>query len=118
SEKTQPLLVPFVKDYGLPAAALLEYEREVCAAQGALPAADVDRLLEQSRERFLAAASPAIDVTPASSEAEPALGKSLKPKHKAETPIWNRSDPPGNPSVAIQANLGGLQSLTRKRGPK
>jgi hypothetical protein len=44
TEKTQPLLVPFVKDYGLSEAALLEYQQEVYKIQGALPSADVDRL--------------------------------------------------------------------------
>src|SRR5207249_881673 len=57
AEKTQPLLVPFVKDYGLSEKALLEYQHEVYKSQGALPAADVDRLLGESHQKFLNAAS-------------------------------------------------------------
>jgi len=57
-ERTMPLLVPFVKEYRLSGQSLLDYQREVYKEQGALPALEVDRLLEESRREFLAAASP------------------------------------------------------------
>jgi hypothetical protein len=52
-EKTQPLRVPFVKDPGLSPELLSDYQRDIYTAQGALPAAEVDRLIEESQQQFL-----------------------------------------------------------------
>ncbi len=60
TEKTQPLCVPFVKDPGLSPQFLAEYEGEVYKAQGALPAPEVDRLIEESRQKFLATAEATV----------------------------------------------------------
>ena len=123
TEKTQPLLVPFVKDYGLSEKALLEYQQEVYKAQGALPAADVDRLLKESHEKFLSAAAQTINIDPGEAEeptapkpevSVPATGKSaVQPKS-----IWNRSDTAANPTPTGPPSTSGLQSSPRKRGPK
>jgi hypothetical protein len=64
TEKTQPLLIPFVRDYSHRPADLLEYEKKVYAAQGALPAAEVDRLIEESATKFLNAAREPVDAMP------------------------------------------------------
>jgi len=52
-EKTQPLRVPFVKDPGMSPECIREYQCEVYRAQGAIPAAEVDRLIEESHQLFL-----------------------------------------------------------------
>jgi len=102
TEITQPLLVPFVKDYGLSEQTLLEYQREVYKQQGALPAADVDRLLETSHRKFLAAASQTIDVSPrdefGTSQALPQ--KATRKETSEERQIWNRTGPAHSPSGA------------------
>jgi hypothetical protein len=54
TDKTQPLKVPLVKDPGLSDDFLLEYQSELYSCQGALPAAEVDRLLIESEEQFIA----------------------------------------------------------------
>jgi hypothetical protein len=90
-EKTQPLRVPFVKDPGLSPQFLLEYQRDVYAAQGALPAAEVDRLIEESQQQFLAAAGQVID---ADFEHEPAEKPEVVPAKEA----WTRPAPKAPPS--------------------
>lgn len=70
NEQTQPLRVPFVRQYSQSDDSLLEYEQAIYQAQGALPAEEVDQVLEQNENRFLALAvvqklqapSPIIDV--------------------------------------------------------
>jgi hypothetical protein len=89
TEQTQPLMVPFVKDVRLPAESLLEYQREVYAAQGALAAPVVDRLIEESQQKFISAAqssSTVIDITPEPvTSAEPAI---------PQGPLWTRTRKP------------------------
>lgn len=53
TEKTQPLKVPFVREFGVPAEYLIEYERELYSRQGALPAVEADRLISESERAFL-----------------------------------------------------------------
>jgi hypothetical protein len=64
-ELTQPMKIPFVKTYPLSQESLLEYEQAIYNRQGAIPAEEVDRLLEENKSRFLSAAG-VIDITPAS----------------------------------------------------
>ncbi len=53
TSKTQPMKVPFVRDYLFSPEFMQEYEREVYERQGALPAAEVDRRIEENERRFL-----------------------------------------------------------------
>lgn len=55
-ETTQPMIVPFVKTYPISQDLLEEYERAIYKEQGAIAAADVDHMLEESKIRFLSAA--------------------------------------------------------------
>lgn len=55
-EKTQPLIVPWVRDHPTSEESIRQYEREVFKAQGALPGPEVDRLIAENSERFLAQA--------------------------------------------------------------
>ena len=57
NEPTQPLRIPFVREYSQSDKTLLEYEEAVFQAQGALNGPDVDTLLEQNEKRFLASAA-------------------------------------------------------------
>ena len=54
TERTQPLMTPFVKDYSLPEEFLISYEQAIYQQQGALPAAQVDVLVDQQTSLFLA----------------------------------------------------------------
>jgi hypothetical protein len=56
TEATQPLKIPFVRDYSQSDQYLLEYEKAVYEAQGAIAGPEVDLLLEENETRFLAAA--------------------------------------------------------------
>ena len=82
-EPTQPLKVPLVRRFPVGADTLLEYEGEVYRAQDALPATQVDRLLKESEERFLARALPeAREDDESFSGPEPNLTPALPPKAK------------------------------------
>jgi hypothetical protein len=54
TELTQPLRVPFVQDYSQSEQTLLDYERAVYDAQDAIAGSEVDKLLADSENRFLA----------------------------------------------------------------
>jgi hypothetical protein len=53
TENTQPLKVPFVRNFGVSDEDLHEYEQMLYRTQGALPAAKVDRLINESERVFL-----------------------------------------------------------------
>ena len=57
TENTQPLKIPFVRDYSQSSEYLLEYEKAVYQTQGAIAGPEVDNLLTQNEDRFLAVAS-------------------------------------------------------------
>lgn len=65
NEKTQPLKIPFVKDYSHPEENLLEYEQAVYREQGALPANQVDQLIAENEQKFLITAQEALGLHPA-----------------------------------------------------
>jgi uncharacterized membrane protein YgcG len=56
TEPTQPLKIPFVRDYSQSDQYLLEYEKAVYETQGAITGPEVDILLKENENRFLAAA--------------------------------------------------------------
>ena len=60
-EKTQPLRVPDVETDHVEPETLDEYQGMLYERQGSLPAAEVDHLLIESEERFLARARPKLD---------------------------------------------------------
>ena len=62
TDKTQPLLVPFVKEFPISQERLGAYEREVHEEQHALEGAVVDRLLQDNQQRFLIAATSHAEV--------------------------------------------------------
>ena len=53
TETTQPLKVPFVREYPLPEEYMHRYQRALYARQGALSAAEADRLIEESQHAFV-----------------------------------------------------------------
>jgi len=73
TELTQPLCVPLVKDYGVQGEALLEYEHEVHQLDGARTAADVDRILVESKQKFLQKAGELISTPAAAPEKDDPL---------------------------------------------
>jgi hypothetical protein len=66
TERTQPLRIPFVKDYSLSEGNLLQYQENVYRAQNAIPAHHVDRLLEENATQFLNGVQEAAGAIPAS----------------------------------------------------
>lgn len=63
-QETQPLLVPVVEDFYTSEENRRWYRDYLLKQTGALPAAEVDRLLEHAEKKFLAAESTVIDVNP------------------------------------------------------
>ncbi len=51
-QKTQPMLVPFIKSYGVFEKTLIEYQQELYDQTYSLPVAEVDRLLDLERKRI------------------------------------------------------------------
>ena len=111
-QETQPMLVPFVEPI-----TTFTYSRENLdwyidrqhQRQHALPAAEVDRLLEQQETALLKAAqSRSVVQPPANARAEDFTG-SEPPDLAADSPIWNRAPRP-------EANIP--PAAPRKRGPK
>jgi len=83
TERTQPLKVPLVRQFSVAPETLLEYEGDVYQAQDALPAAQVDRVLKESEEHFLARALPEARADDENfSGPQPKLTPALRPKPK------------------------------------
>ena len=93
-EKTQPLQVPFVKDPGFSPELLDDYQRDVYAAQGALPAADVDRLIEESQKQFLTDVQTSVESAP---EEESLDHPAASPATTAKPGLWGRGAPAAPP---------------------
>jgi hypothetical protein len=53
TQRTQPLKVPLVRDYRVPEDWMESYEQRLYARQGAIEAAEVDRILDVGERRFL-----------------------------------------------------------------
>lgn len=105
-QETQPMLVPFVE----PVSTFI-YSRQNLdwyitrqhEKQQALPAAEVDRLLDQQETALLQAAQPPFAATSAAAAASGGSGKDFAtPTPAKASPIWNRTAAP----------------VERKRGPK
>lgn len=84
TEKTQPMLVPFVSDACKSETTLLDYVQEVYKAQGAISADQADLRIERAAQRFLAA--PSIDVSPVEGD-RPKKSKTNK-KNSSPT-LWD-----------------------------
>jgi hypothetical protein len=83
TEPTQPLRIPFVREYSQSDKTLLEYEEAVFQAQGALNGPDVDTLLEQNEKRFLASAAESHSSQPSRVIDAPELPPSNPKKQRA-----------------------------------
>ena len=101
-EETQPLLVPFVKDYYTSPKNIQWYCDKLLLKQKALPPVEVDRLIENRQAGLLKEASlsdlPIIDVVVQDRDEEllerPTQTKSQnssKSQSKEAKPIWNRT---------------------------
>lgn len=65
NQKTQPMLVPKVKDYALFEETLLNYQHQLCTQINALPKSEVDKLLKQQKDYLeLEAKSMAVPLEP------------------------------------------------------
>lgn len=62
--ETQPLMVPFVKDYSHSPDNLLDYEEAVYRERRALPAEQADQVITQNEQKFLMAAEEALNPHP------------------------------------------------------
>jgi len=61
TEPTQPMKVPLVRRHALESDMMLEYREGVYSEQGALPAAEVDRIIDAREAAFLTVAAPSDD---------------------------------------------------------
>jgi hypothetical protein len=111
-QETQPLLVPFVKSWYTTQKNLEWYIGLHQQKQDALPAADVDHLLEEQESAFLQTITPS---PPELVEPEPLTAPPPKQARPDRRPIWDRS---GSFSSKAPQPERGLQKPTRKRGPK
>lgn len=68
--EAQDILVPFIRDFHVSTDDLLEYERSLYRAQGALPAATVDRLLTEGERAFV------VELSGGNMQGEPESGNS------------------------------------------
>jgi hypothetical protein len=118
-QETQPMLVPFVEPittFTYNRKNLDWYIQRQHDKQQALPAAEIDRLLEEQENALLQAASqsPAISL-PAESESVPSHHVETSTTTKGSASIWNREG--GTKKSAATAQPPG-SPLPRKRGPK
>lgn len=99
SEKTQPLLVPFVKGFYTGQKNRDWYVQKLFREQGALPAEEADRLLESNERALLKAvaesgAAVAIDIEP-----EPATNKEAEAAPKPARKLRTKPAPKPKPSI-------------------
>ena len=84
NQKTQPMLVPFVRSYFLSPRNLVRYTGQLYAKQRALPAAQVDRLIEERQQRLLVKArASAEDFSPE----QPKSKRRARPKDDEPNPL-------------------------------
>ena len=113
-QETQPMLVPFVEPvttFTYNRNMLDFYVKRQHERQHALPAAEIDRLLDHQETALLKEATPHISI-PTNSEPEVInVVAESTPDSPAPAPIWSRvgSPPPDQQTLNTQA---------RKRGPK
>jgi len=114
SQKTQPLLVPFINDirsFRDSRANLQWYQRWQLARQNALPAAEVDRLLELRQTALQKTIATRTAESRTKAAGEVIIGRPGRPAAEAEPEvqlsIWNRS-----------AADDALAPERRRRGPK
>lgn len=86
TEKTQPLKVPFVKEYFIPMDYLLEYEQEVYNTQGALPAAQVDQIVADNETQFINRALQAVQSQQSSPAPPPQSQPARSPRARPQKP--------------------------------
>ena len=114
-QETQPMLVPFVEPvttFTYDRSMLNYYIKRQHERQHALPAAEVDLLLEQQEADLLQAAAPSI-LIPIETEQHTILfvpAPGAPPPKSTTAPIWNRAGSSESADVP--------KALARKRGPQ
>ena len=109
-QETQPMLVPFLESvttFTYNRQNLDWYIRQQHEKQHALPAAEVDRLLEAQEAALVKASGAIVPIMPAAVTVE-ADAPSEPGDQTADPPIWNRAPHPG----------GLPPAAPRKRGPR
>ena len=121
-QETQPMLVPFVEPI-----TTFTYSRENLdwyidrqhQRQHALPAAEVDRLLEQQETALLKAAQSRSEIQPPANAGAGDFTESEPPDAAADSPIWNRAPrPTDSPTDGQNTGVAVPPAASRKRGPK
>jgi hypothetical protein len=110
-QETQPMLVPFVEPvstFTYNRKNLDWYIERQHQAQHALPAAEVDRLLDEQENALLQAARTTVDIPVSTANAAEVESQSPSAASDAQSPIWNRAPRPVEVPPAAP----------RKRGPK
>jgi Helicase HerA, central domain/TraM recognition site of TraD and TraG len=114
-QETQPMLVPFVepiKTFAYDGKNLDWYIHQQQRKQGALPTAEIDRLLEKQETALLQAAGPS---TQNNSVEEPQEVDATLSPPTVGTSIWNRSHIQSNVEPSSASSVRAVQ---RKPGPK
>jgi hypothetical protein len=113
------MAVEDVIDPKVPAELLLEYQREVFAAQGALPAPEVDRLIEESHQKLLAAAASSGSTAPSESGGIDFLDPagSARPRVGSTANPWNRVSRKPGPKTDIE-NYSKVARIMSAYGPQ
>ena len=119
-QETQPMLVPFVEPvvtFTYNRTNLDWYINRQHERQKALPAAEIDRLLQEQETALLQAAAnavPAPDITLPTALPE----GEQQPTEPPKTSIWNRGGSPTKAASGTDSPVSVPIPLPRKRGPK
>jgi hypothetical protein len=113
SDETQPMLVPKVEAFYTAPKNIQSWRQKALQRFGALPAAEVDLLLEQQEAALLKTVPPARIEPPPESQLVAADDAPASPVTEPASPvIWNRTSP------QTQATAATTAASRRKRGPK
>ncbi len=115
-QETQPMLVPFVKSFYTSTENREWYIGQQHQKQHALPAAEVDRLLEQQEADLLLTITPLPSPAQVANEEPSSVNIAPELQRDPRRPIWDRS---GNSGIwASPQQPVKTQKPQRKRGPK
>jgi hypothetical protein len=122
-QETQPMLVPFVEPittFTYSRKNLDWYIGQQHQKQQALPAAEVDRLLEAQETALLQAAQSRLEVLPPTDAGTGEPAQFDSPDSVPDSPIWNRAprsmEAPAAETITVEAAVP--PAASRKRGPK
>lgn len=120
-QETQPLLVPFVEPvttFTYDHRNLDWYIERQHQRQQALPAAEVDRLLEEQETALLQLAQGSSEASHSSGGDSGASVESAPPDTAVDSPIWNRASRPSQNPTSAPSRGDMPPAAHRKRGPK